>query len=153
MTPGNAVRADPVEEREAPLYRIVHVKHGGILKPESVSTKQERIAELARSNPAMALTTLAHHIDYEWVKSRSSDNCCAPRSIANSSPHVLTRGIVSLNSPKIRPRFERGMSLCTVAPSIFNVTKPHAPPKRCRVANATGTFVQNAFSYEDRRLR
>jgi RNA-directed DNA polymerase len=68
MTPGNAVRADPVEEREASLYRIVHVKHGGMLKPESVSTKQERIAELARSNPVMALTTLAHHIDYEWVK-------------------------------------------------------------------------------------
>ncbi len=60
MTPGNAVLADPVEERGASLYGIVHVKHGGILKPESVSTKQERIAELARNNPAMALTTLAH---------------------------------------------------------------------------------------------
>jgi RNA-directed DNA polymerase len=68
MTPGNAVQADPVEERGASLYRIVHGKHEGILKPESVSTKQERIAELARNNPAMALTTLAHHIDYEWVK-------------------------------------------------------------------------------------
>ena len=68
MTSGNAARADPVEEREASLYRIVHAKHGGTLKPESVSTKQERIAELARNNPAMALHTLAHHIDYEWVK-------------------------------------------------------------------------------------
>jgi RNA-directed DNA polymerase len=68
MTPGNAVRADPVEEREASLYRIVHGKHGGTLKPESVSTKQERIAELARNNPVMALNTLAHCIDYEWVK-------------------------------------------------------------------------------------
>jgi hypothetical protein len=68
MTPGNAVQADPVEERGASLYRIVHLKHGGTLKPESVSTKQERIAELAKNNPAMALTTLAHHIDYEWVK-------------------------------------------------------------------------------------
>jgi RNA-directed DNA polymerase len=68
VTPGNAVRADPAEEREASLYRIVHAKHGGTLKPESVSTKQERIAELARNNPAMALHTLAHHIDYEWVK-------------------------------------------------------------------------------------
>lgn len=38
------------------------------MKPESVSTKQERIAELARNNPAMALSTLHHHIDYEWVK-------------------------------------------------------------------------------------
>jgi RNA-directed DNA polymerase len=68
MTPGNAVQADPVEERGASLYRIVHGKHEGTLKPESVSTKQERIAELARNNPAMALRTLAHHIDYEWVK-------------------------------------------------------------------------------------
>ena len=38
------------------------------MKPESVSTKQERIAELARNNPKMALTTLAHHIDLEWLK-------------------------------------------------------------------------------------
>ena len=68
MTPGNAVLADPVEERGASLYRIVHEKHEGTLKPESVSTKQERIAELARNNPKMALFTLAHFIDYEWVK-------------------------------------------------------------------------------------
>jgi hypothetical protein len=29
MTPGNAAQADPVEERGAPLYRIVLEKHGG----------------------------------------------------------------------------------------------------------------------------
>ena len=52
----------------ASLYRIVIVKHGGTLKPESVSTKQERIAMLAKGNPTMALTTLGHFIDYEWVK-------------------------------------------------------------------------------------
>ena len=38
------------------------------MKPESVSTKQERIAKLARSNPAMAFTSLNHYIDYEWVQ-------------------------------------------------------------------------------------
>ena len=38
------------------------------MKPESVSTKQERIAMLAQNNPAMALRTLSHHIDFEWVK-------------------------------------------------------------------------------------
>jgi len=52
----------------ASLYRIVIVKHGGTWKPESVSTKQERIAMLAKGNPTMALTTLGHYIDYEWVK-------------------------------------------------------------------------------------
>lgn len=38
------------------------------MKPESVSTKQERIAMLARSNPEMAFTSLNHHIDVEWVR-------------------------------------------------------------------------------------
>lgn len=38
------------------------------MKPENVSTKQERIAKLARSNPAMALTSLNHCLDYEWVR-------------------------------------------------------------------------------------
>jgi RNA-directed DNA polymerase len=37
------------------------------LKPESVSTKQERIAKLAKTHPAMAFTSLNHYIDYEWV--------------------------------------------------------------------------------------
>jgi RNA-directed DNA polymerase len=38
------------------------------LKPASVSTKQERIAELARLNPAMAFISLNHYVDYEWVR-------------------------------------------------------------------------------------
>lgn len=35
---------------------------------ESVSTKTQRIAELARKMPQLVLTTLAHHIDREWLK-------------------------------------------------------------------------------------
>lgn len=35
--------------------------------PASVSTKQERIAKLAREGPDMAFTTLAHHLDLEWM--------------------------------------------------------------------------------------
>jgi len=38
------------------------------LKPESVSTKQARIAQLARSCPAMVLTSLNHHLDEEWLR-------------------------------------------------------------------------------------
>ena len=33
-----------------------------------ISTKLERIAKLAREAPGMALTTLAHHIDIDWLK-------------------------------------------------------------------------------------
>src|SRR5260370_24049719 len=34
----------------------------------TISTKLERIAKLAREAPGMALTTLAHHIDVDWLR-------------------------------------------------------------------------------------
>ena len=40
----------------------------GALKPNSVSTKQRRIADLARTNPKMAFTSLNHHLDEEWLR-------------------------------------------------------------------------------------
>jgi RNA-directed DNA polymerase len=35
---------------------------------QTVSTKTQRIAELARNRPGIALTTLAHHIDVDWLR-------------------------------------------------------------------------------------
>ena len=43
-------------------------RHEGALKPESVSTKQERIAQQARQNPVMAVTSLNHYLDAEWME-------------------------------------------------------------------------------------
>jgi RNA-directed DNA polymerase len=40
----------------------------GSLCPETVSTKLERIATLAKQMPSASLTTLAHHIDVEWLR-------------------------------------------------------------------------------------
>jgi retron-type reverse transcriptase len=40
----------------------------GTPNPESVSTRLERIAKLARQMPGTALRTLSHHIDIEWLK-------------------------------------------------------------------------------------
>jgi group II intron reverse transcriptase/maturase len=37
------------------------------LSSSDISTKIERIAKLARQSPTMVLTTLAHHIDEEWL--------------------------------------------------------------------------------------
>lgn len=34
----------------------------------TISTKLDRIAKLAREAPDMALTTLAHHIDVDWLR-------------------------------------------------------------------------------------
>jgi len=39
----------------------------GRSSPEPVSTKLQRIAELARQSPEMVFTTLAHHIDIEFL--------------------------------------------------------------------------------------
>jgi len=39
----------------------------GILLPSAVSTKQQRIAQLAREDPGRALHSLSHHIDLEWM--------------------------------------------------------------------------------------
>ncbi len=39
----------------------------GTPRPDTVFTKRQRIAELARNCPDMAFTNLAHHIDIEWM--------------------------------------------------------------------------------------
>jgi RNA-directed DNA polymerase len=41
---------------------------GTTQNPIGISTKQVRIAELAKRKPGVALCTLAHHIDVEWLK-------------------------------------------------------------------------------------
>ncbi|MDB5351302.1 MAG: RNA-directed polymerase [Planctomycetota bacterium] len=35
--------------------------------PETISTRRQRIAELAKQSPQAAFTTLAHHIDVDWL--------------------------------------------------------------------------------------
>jgi RNA-directed DNA polymerase len=40
----------------------------GASKPVDVSTKQQRIAELARQSPEMGFTSLAHFIDIDWLR-------------------------------------------------------------------------------------
>ena len=38
----------------------------GASEPDPVSTKQQRIAELAEQDPQRGLFSLAHHIDLRW---------------------------------------------------------------------------------------
>ncbi len=44
------------------------LKHDECLNSTSVSTKRERIAELAKQSPQMAFTSLAYLIDIDWLK-------------------------------------------------------------------------------------
>ena len=43
-------------------------KMTGTLSREVISTRQRKIAELARREPKLTLTTLAHHIDEVWLR-------------------------------------------------------------------------------------
>lgn len=47
--------------------RPLEGKMPGTPSPETISTRRQRIAELARQSPQAALTTLAHHIDIDWM--------------------------------------------------------------------------------------
>jgi len=40
----------------------------GAQKPDTVSTRQQRIAELARQSPPMGFTSLNHHLDLGWLR-------------------------------------------------------------------------------------
>ena len=40
----------------------------GASEPVDVSTKQQRIAQLARRSPQMGFTSLAYFIDIEWLR-------------------------------------------------------------------------------------
>src|SRR3954449_12543524 len=47
--------------------RPLEGKMPGTPSPDPISTRRQRIAELARRSPQAALTTLAHHIDIDWM--------------------------------------------------------------------------------------
>src|SRR5271168_2203111 len=53
--------------KETPSYEPLEGNMTGTQRPEPVSTKQQRIAELARNCPDMSFTNLAHHIDIIWL--------------------------------------------------------------------------------------
>lgn len=51
----------------AGVEELLEGKMQGRPSPDSVSTKLQKVAKLARQAPQMAMTTLAHHIDREWL--------------------------------------------------------------------------------------
>jgi RNA-directed DNA polymerase len=64
---GNGRQPDPGEGRECQITDLLEGNMAGASKPDPVSTKQQRIAELAKQSPEMGFTSLAHHIDLRWL--------------------------------------------------------------------------------------
>jgi RNA-directed DNA polymerase len=89
----------------------------------TVSTKLERIAKLAREMPQAALTTLAHHIDIDWLREahRRTRKDGAPgvdRQTADEYARKLEENLSSL--------LERAKSGGYVAPPVRRVHIPKA---------------------------
>ena len=64
---GEPTRRDPAEGGGHRETDPLEGKMEGMPSPVPVSTKQPRIAELARTAPDMAFTSLSHHIDVEFL--------------------------------------------------------------------------------------
>jgi RNA-directed DNA polymerase len=66
---GNSVPRETLWRKgDVVLMEPLKGKSAGKSCPGTVSTKQQRIAELAKQSPHMVLTTLAHHMDLEWLR-------------------------------------------------------------------------------------
>jgi len=89
----------------------------------TVSTKLERIAKLAREMPQAALTTLAHHIDIDWLReayrrTRKDGATGIDRQTADEYARNLDENLRSL--------LERAKSGSYVAPPVRRVHIPKA---------------------------
>ena len=67
MKPGNSTRGNPVERRECRVGEPLEGNMAGASKSGTVSTKQQRIVELAKQAPPMSFTSLAYFMDIDWL--------------------------------------------------------------------------------------
>jgi len=98
----------------------------GASKPDSVSTKQQRIAELATLSPLMGFTSLNHHLDLAWLVEAYN------RTRKDGAPGVDGQ-----------TDDDYGLSLLDNLTSLLNRAKSgayFAPPVRCvHIPKGTGT--------------
>jgi RNA-directed DNA polymerase len=65
--PGNSPRGDPAEGRGRQVAEPLGGNRAGTQRPGLVSTKQQRIAELARQSPQLGFTSLNYYLDLAWL--------------------------------------------------------------------------------------
>ena len=101
----------------------------GTLGPSSVSTKLQQVAERSREAPQMVWTTLAHHIDVEWLReayrrTRKSGAVGVDGQTAEAYAENLEENL--------RDLLERFKSGSYLAPPVRRVYIPKGDGKRTR---------------------
>jgi len=99
----------------------------GTMESRSVSTKQRRIAELARIHPDVGFTSLAYHIDLEWlheayVRTRKDGAVGVDEQRAEEYARELV--------PNLRSLLERAKSGSYKAPPVRRVHIPKGSSKK-----------------------
>jgi len=65
---GEPTWRDPVEGRGRRITELLVGKMTDTPRFEDISTRQRKIAELARQAPELRFTTLGHHLDLDWLR-------------------------------------------------------------------------------------
>ena len=95
----------------------------GTPSPDPISTRRQRIAELARQSPQAALTTLAHHIDIDWLREAYR---CTRKDGATGIDRQTADQYASNLEVNLRSLLERAKSGSYVAPPVRRVHIPKA---------------------------
>ena len=97
---------------------------------ENISTKQQRIAELAKQMPNKVLSTLAHHIDERWL--REAYERTRKDGATGVDGQTATEYAVNLED-NLRTLFNRAKAGDTYrAPPVRRVYIPKADGKKLR---------------------
>lgn len=101
----------------------------GTQSPTTISTKQQRIAQLARQAPGMAFTNLAHHIDIDWLREAYE------RTRKDGAPGVdgqTWKGYGENLEKNLRSLLDRAKSGSYRAPPVRRVNIPKGDGKSTR---------------------
>ena len=115
----------------------------GAQEPVDVSTKQQRIAEIARRNPEMSFTSLAHHIDIDWL--REAYHRTRKDGAAGVDGQTGEDYAANLET-NLKALLERAKSGTYVAPPVRRVRIPKA-------GSATETRPLGIPTFEDKVLQ
>jgi RNA-directed DNA polymerase len=115
----------------------------GTPRPDPVSTKRRRIAELARDCPDMAFTNLAHHIDIEWLLTAHAQT--RRDGAVGVDGQTADEYEVNLEA-NLQNLLDRAKSGTYVAPPVRRVHIPKA-------GSATETRPLGIPTYEDKILQ
>jgi RNA-directed DNA polymerase len=114
----------------------------GSSSPTSVSTKLQQIAELARQSPSMVLTTLAHHIDVEFLREAYR------RTRKDGAP-----GVDRLTADQYEEDLES--NLCSLLDRFKSGTYRAPPVKRVHIPKGDGSKTRpiGIPTFEDKVLQ